>query len=301
MVFRIASCLVFCGTHAFAMTSPFDGTWVYRADGQSYMKFEIKTNGTSGTAVVTRPKQMNFSQDGTMTAGGIEYVTGEPETTAVEPRALKFINGVVLTLVDDRHATLTLAPQIHPLQLVRMPDGETVQMATLREWSPEIQSLRQELVALVKEDQDARNAFDDKRIVAADTHARSEVVRIMDKYGWVTKSLAGSDAAHDFWLLMQHQDLALQQRGLTAMKKATDSSDASKSDYAYLYDRVQSNLGKPQHWGTQTQCTGGGPVVLPVDDPAGLDARRAELGLMPEADYLKNEYLVRACGKFATK
>jgi len=34
-----------------------------------------------------------------------------------------------------------------------------------------------------------------------------------------------------------------------------------------------------------------------VDDPAGLDARRAELGLTPESDYLKSEFLVRSCAQ----
>lgn len=302
MIFRVAGCLLcFAAGMPSQSAGALNGIWVYRADGQNLMKFEIQMTGTSGTAVVTHPKHMGFSQDGIASAGSAEYVTEKPEQFTIESGTLKFTNGAVITQTDDTHATLTLAPQIRPLPLVRISVGQVVELAKPREWPPEIQALRQELAALVKDDQDARNTFDEKRMLASDTHARPEVIRIMDKFGWVTKSLAGANAANEFWLLVQHQDLALQQRALTVMKKAADADDASKADYAYLYDRVQTRLGNPQHWGTQTQCTAGGVVAQPVDDPAGLDARRAELGLMPEADYLKTEYLVRECAKAAIK
>lgn len=53
------------------------------------------------------------------------------------------------------------------------------------------------------------------------------------------------------------------------------------SDYAYLYDRVQKGLNKPQHWGTQTKCEKSKPVLYPVDDPSSLDMRRKELFMPP--------------------
>jgi hypothetical protein len=58
-------------------------------------------------------------------------------------------------------------------------------------------------------------------------------------------------------------------------------------------------LGKPQRWGTQVRCQEGKPSLYTVDDPAGLDARRAGLFMMPIADYLRNEYLVRFCAQAA--
>jgi hypothetical protein len=79
------------------------------------------------------------------------------------------------------------------------------------------------------------------------------------------------------------------------MEQAAKSGEASMSDYAYLYDRVQVGLGKPQHWGSQTKCVNGKPVLDPVDDPAGLAQRRKELFMMPIEDYLKMDYLVKFC------
>ena len=42
-------------------------------------------------------------------------------------------------------------------------------------------------------------------------------------------------------------------------------------------------------------------MLGPVDDPPNLDARRAELSLPPIAEYLQNEYLVKACAQAAKR
>jgi hypothetical protein len=159
----------------------------------------------------------------------------------------------------------------------------------------EIRALRRQLRAMVQEEQPARLAFDQARIEAADAKNRPAVLRIFDHYGWVTHSLAGKDAAHDFWLLVQHQTPDIQRRLLPALEKAAKAGDASMSDYAYLYDRVQVGLGKPQHWGTQTRCENGKPVLDPVDDTAGLEARRQELFMPSVQAYLSSDYLVKVC------
>lgn len=161
--------------------------------------------------------------------------------------------------------------------------------------SAEIRELRSRLSAMVRADQEARLAFDGARAKAVDVENRAEVLRIFEKYGWVTQSLAGTEAAHDFWLLVQHQDADIQQRLLPAMESAAKSGDASMSDYAYLYDRVQVAMEKPQLWGTQTRCEKGKPVLFPVADPAGLSLRRQQLHMPSIRDYLKMDYLVKFC------
>jgi hypothetical protein len=54
-------------------------------------------------------------------------------------------------------------------------------------------------------------------------------------------------------------------------------------------------LGKPQRWGSQVKCENGKPALYVVDDPAGLEQRRKELFMMPVAEYLKVDYLVKNC------
>src|SRR5262249_17319124 len=94
-------------------------------------------------------------------------------------------------------------------------------------------------------------------------------------------------ASEDFWLLVQHQSLALQQQMLPAMKAAADAGEASRRDYAYLFDRVAVNTGAAQYWGTQSHCENGRAVLFPVQAPRQLPARRRAAGLEPLADSLK--------------
>jgi len=166
-------------------------------------------------------------------------------------------------------------------------------------YPPRIRELRDRLRAMVQEDQDARLALSSARMEAVDAKNRPEVLRIFARYGWVANSLAGKDAADNFFLLVQHQTPEIQRRLLPTLEKAAKRGEASMSNYAYLYDRVQMGLNKPQHWGTQANCENGKPVLYPVDDPAGLDARRKELSLPPIREYLQMEMMVRFCAAMA--
>ena len=48
-----------------------------------------------------------------------------------------------------------------------------------------------------------------------------------------------------------------------AARSATwvEAREASKVNYAYLYDRVMLGQGKPQHWGTQGRCKDGKAIL----------------------------------------
>jgi hypothetical protein len=56
--------------------------------------------------------------------------------------------------------------------------------------------------------------------------------------------------------------------------------------YAYLFDRVAANTGRPQRFGTQGRCTSeAGWQPLPLERPGAVDELRRELGLEPMAEY----------------
>src|SRR5579864_3112565 len=110
----------------------------------------------------------------------------------------------------------------------------------------------------------------------------------------------GEEAANNYWLLVQHADAHkdFQAKLLPELKRAADEGDASKVNYAYLYDRVMVGAGKPQRYGTQGGgCENGKIKMRPVDDPAGLAQRRKELHLMPMEQYV--EILSSMCSKEA--
>lgn len=283
----------------------FAGTWLLQSNGQAVFKIVLTAEKGGITGLWTRPKHLSMDQDGNVTTITPDQVTLPVRTKALEGGRLELTvddDHFVMTLQGHDEASIAIAdmPYMRPWRLERTADGSKVTFATSlgeQNYPPEIRALRQQLHSMVTEDQDARLAFDVPRWEAVDTKNRPEVLRIFEHYGWVTNSLAGKDASHNFWLLVQHQTPEIQQRLFPALEKAAKGGDASMSDYAYLYDRVQMDLGKPQHWGSAVKCENGKPVLYPVDDSAGLEARRKELFLMPIRDYLQMDYMLKACAQ----
>jgi hypothetical protein len=287
-------------------TADFAGTWVLNSDGQAVMKLLVQVEKGRITGSLTEPKPLTIDQDGVATTIGPGQVQFPIQKAAFNGGPLELtIDGdqYVMTMEDHDRALLDVqVAGIRPWRLDRSPDGSKVTLATSlpeQEYPEEIRALRQQLRSMVTEDQDVRLAFNLTRMEAVDTKNRPEVLRIFERYGWVTNSLAGKDAAHDFWLLVQHQTPEIQQRFLPALEKAARDGNASMSDDAYLYDRVQMGLGKPQHWGSAAKCENGKPVLYPVDDPAGLEARRKELFLMSIREYLQSDMMLKFCAQAA--
>lgn len=280
--------------------SDFGGTWVLRFNGQAIFKLTLTAEKEGITGWLTKPSQLTIDQDGDVTSIGPDQVKLPIQKAALKGGQLELTidDDRFALIMEDRSRALLVMEGMRPWRLERTPDGHNVILASRLpepEYPQEIRALREQLRTMVAEDQDARLAFNQARMEAADTKNRPEVLRIFDRYGWVTNSLAGKDSAHNFWLLVQHQTPEIQQRLLPALEKAAKDGNASMSDYVYLYDRVQMGLGKPQHWGTQAKCENGKPVLYPVDDRAGLDMRRKELFMLPVREYLQLDYLVKSC------
>jgi len=110
--------------------------------------------------------------------------------------------------------------------------------------------------------------------------------------GWPGHTLVGTDGAEAAWLLAQHadRDPELQRSFLEALRGAVAAGEASRANLAYLEDRVRVHDGRPQLYGTQFTVTDGEFGPCPIEDPARLDERRAEVGLDPFAAY---EELIR--------
>jgi hypothetical protein len=159
-------------------------------------------------------------------------------------------------------------------------------------------ALRQELLAMVKEDQEARNAalktgFGDsaaaRRVEEIDRKNTARLKEIVAKYGWPGRTLVGDEGAHAAWLLVQHadRDRAFQKDCLVLMRAVVRRGEVSAKDLAYLTDRVLVGENKKQVYGTQFKVADGKMVPSPIEDPANVDKRRKEVGLPPLAEYKK--------------
>jgi hypothetical protein len=116
-----------------------------------------------------------------------------------------------------------------------------------------------------------------------DAHA-ARLTAIMDVVGWPGEPQVGRDGAEAAWLIVQHAiaQPALQRRALVAFQGAVARGDAPALQAAMLEDRIRTLEGRLQRYGTQLDWDAQGVLnPLPIEDPAGLDARRRSVGLGP--------------------
>jgi len=168
-------------------------------------------------------------------------------------------------------------------------------------------ALRQELLAMKNEDQRAREALlkvlggkgialektsSDPEVVKAiqtlaevDKKCRTRMKVIVEKHGWPGKTKVAPDGASAAWLLVQHADadLAFQKECLKLME-AAPRGEVEGQHIAYLTDRILVAEKKKQRFGTQLDAHF---KPLPLEDQDQVDQRRAEVGLPPLAEYLK--------------
>lgn len=162
-------------------------------------------------------------------------------------------------------------------------------------------ALRQKLLDRLKEDRRIRDEIPDDpakitpeyvaRLQAIDRANTKWMKKIIKKYGFPIKSLVCDDGVYAAFILVQHADLdrEFQKSVLPLLEKAVRASEAPAFYFAYLTDRTLTGAGKPQRFGSQLTLKDGEIVPLPIEDEAGLDRRRAELGLPPMAEYLKGQ------------
>lgn len=106
--------------------------------------------------------------------------------------------------------------------------------------------------------------------------------------GWPARSSAGDSAQQAAWLILQHSpDTAWQASMLPDLERLAASGELPRADVAVLTDRILVHRGQPQRYGSQFDLQDGRLVPEPISDVAGLDGRRASVGLPPMAEYVQ--------------
>jgi hypothetical protein len=107
---------------------------------------------------------------------------------------------------------------------------------------------------------------------------------IVAQFGFPTLAMVGRDGVQAAWLLTQHadDDPAFQKHVLALIKSAA-TDDVRPGDVAMLSDRIRIHEGKPQRFGSNFDLRTMKPT--PIEDPEHVDERRAQVHLMPMADY----------------
>lgn len=110
---------------------------------------------------------------------------------------------------------------------------------------------------------------------------------IIETRGWPGRTMVGSDAADAAWLVLQHAISLpqLQRRGLELLAPLVDAGEVRSDQLAMLEDRIAVFEGRGQRFGTQFDWDEHGELSPePIEDPSGVDERRAAVGLPPLAE-----------------
>lgn len=109
---------------------------------------------------------------------------------------------------------------------------------------------------------------------------------IIEKHGWPTERLVGTDGANAAHRIAQHSinhpDFMRACRKL--LDEASAKGEVRRWQFAYIDDRIRVYEGLPQCYGTQWR---GGPdnsKPYPIENPSQVDKRRATVGLPPLAE-----------------
>jgi hypothetical protein len=113
--------------------------------------------------------------------------------------------------------------------------------------------------------------------------------KTLQEVGWIDRERFGRAAAGTAFLIVQHSgDLQFMKTALPHLEKEARSSEGERrgGSYALLFDRYQLALGNPQRYGSQLAGGFDALVLEEVEDLSKVDARRAEMGLQPLAEYV---------------
>ena len=182
------------------------------------------------------------------------------------------------------------------------PSGQALPSAVTAAAEGHDETLRQQFLTRTDVDQSVRlalmtkqrqgltpDSLDIARLIAVDTANTAWLRRIIAKRGWPGKTLVGADGANAAFLLVQHadRDTAFQAAVLRLLERAYAAGEATGQQLALLTDRVAAARGQRQVYGSQADIVAGHVILKPIADSAGVDARRARVGLPPLAEYVR--------------
>jgi hypothetical protein len=103
----------------------------------------------------------------------------------------------------------------------------------------------------------------------------------LGEIGWFDIPTFGAEADSAAFYLAQHADRSPEfQRAVLAYLETLPAAKTSRRNVAYLSDRIAGYERRPQRYGTQGTCQSDGTwKPNQLDDPDGVEARRASMGL----------------------
>ena len=126
---------------------------------------------------------------------------------------------------------------------------------------------------------------------AADEENQQLLDAIVNQHGWPDKSIVGEEALNSAFMVVQHAGVSYQKHYLPMLKEAARKRDLPPENVAVLEDKMRMRDNLPQLYGTQLRVeeSDGKEHLYPIEDPAEVNERRAEMGLPPIEEMLEEK------------
>jgi hypothetical protein len=166
-----------------------------------------------------------------------------------------------------------------------------------RERDPAVTKLQIELMTRVTADQAIRDtvfskgiALDPMTISRMEQVDRDNTSWLKDQirqHGWPSAAKVGKAASDAALLIVQHavHDRPFQRMALDTVTRLFENGDVEGQAFALLYDRVKTQAGEKQRYGTQAKMNNRKITFDPMEDSTRVDSLRATVGLPPLAVY----------------
>jgi hypothetical protein len=126
---------------------------------------------------------------------------------------------------------------------------------------------------------------------AVDSANKIIVAKVLDKYGWLSAAQSSENASLALFLVIQHSDTKTQLKYINSLKSATGKGVMNQKYYAYMLDRINSDIGKLQEYGSQVGISTTGKCYnYPIRDEPNVNNRRKKIGLGTMEEYMKNQF-----------
>ncbi len=118
------------------------------------------------------------------------------------------------------------------------------------------------------------------RMHRTDSICISRMEVIIEKHGWPGISLVGKEANTGVWLVVQHADIATQEKYLPMLEESVKKGESQGRHLALLVDRTRLRNGLQQIYGSQIiRMKGEEAKMQPLFDPMACNDRRKSVGL----------------------
>jgi hypothetical protein len=114
------------------------------------------------------------------------------------------------------------------------------------------------------------------------------IEEILNRRSWPSPDEVGERASTAVFLVIQHSDSLTHATYLPMMRAAVQRGASQPEELALLEDRLLTEQGKPQIYGSQVHTDSTGKSsFFPIADEANVDKRRAAVGLDPLGVYAR--------------